>query len=128
VSIRKQYFFLPSDRGLLAWDVDRLIDLTKGLVPRRVPLAQIRELDEPWHGDDETVTWRGFAEHMRLVDEADLAFPIILSASGRVMDGMHRVVKAVLQGWRDIAAVQFETDPPPDHVGRDPAELPYDRA
>jgi len=124
--MRKQYFFLDSDRGLLAWDVDRLVHLTRDLVPARVPLAQIRELDEPWHGDDETATWRGFADHMRLVHEADLAFPIILSASGAVMDGMHRVVKALLQGESDIMAVRFESDPPPDHVGRHPADLPYE--
>jgi hypothetical protein len=31
-------------------------------------------------------------------NEADLAFPIILSSDGRVMDGMHRVTKAATEG------------------------------
>jgi len=62
---------------------------------------------------------------MRLIEEADLAFPIILSASGAVMDGMHRVAKAVRLGRKDIEAVQFTEDPEPDHVGRGPRELPY---
>jgi hypothetical protein len=35
--------------------------------------------------------------HLQLIDEADLAFPIILSADGSVMDGMHRVAKSVRQ-------------------------------
>ena len=45
--MRKQYYFLLSDRGLLAWDVDRLVDLSQGLRRKRVRLDTIRELDEP---------------------------------------------------------------------------------
>src|SRR5437763_1257126 len=43
---RKQYYFRPAARGLLAWDVDRLIELSARLPRFRVPLASIRELDE----------------------------------------------------------------------------------
>jgi hypothetical protein len=64
-------------------------------------------------------------EHIRLIDEADLSFPIILSSSGAVMDGRHRVAKALLQGGVDIEAVQFEEDPEPDHAGLGPDDLPY---
>jgi hypothetical protein len=42
-----------------------------------------------------------------------------------VMDGMHRVAKAVRAGLQTIEAVQFTVDPEPDHVGREPADLPY---
>jgi hypothetical protein len=35
---------------------------------------------------------------MRLVEATDLAYLIIVCADVRIMDGMHRVVKAVLQG------------------------------
>lgn len=51
-----------------------------------------------------------------MIDEADLAFPIILSSDGRVMDGMHRVLKALLNGWQSIDAVRFERDPEPDFI------------
>lgn len=51
-----------------------------------------------------------------MIGEADLAFPIILSADGRVMDGMHRVLKALLNGSQSIEAVRFERDPEPDFV------------
>jgi hypothetical protein len=44
------------------------------------------------------------------------------------MDGMHRVCKALLQGIDTVAAVQFDVDPEPDYVGRDPNSLPYDDA
>jgi hypothetical protein len=125
--VRKQYYFRPSDRGLLAWDVDRLVELSSRLPIRQVELGAIRELDEPWSGDDEAQTWRAMIEHIRLIEEADLSYPIILSASGRVMDGMHRVTKAALQGRHAIEAVQFAEDPAPDHIGRAPEELPYER-
>jgi hypothetical protein len=62
---------------------------------------------------------------MRLIEEADLSYPIILAASGEVMDGRHRIAKAALENQRDILAVQFVQDPEPDYVGRTPEELPY---
>jgi hypothetical protein len=123
--VRKQYSFRPSSRGLLAWDVDRLIQLSSHLPRKPVPLSEIRELDEDWFGEDERPTWRAMLEHVRLIEEADLSFPIILSASGAVMDGMHRVARAALEGRSEIEAVQFDRDPEPDHVGLGPNELPY---
>lgn len=53
--------------------------------------------------------------------------PIILSTSGHVMDGMHRIAKALLQGENHIWAVQFETDPTPDFRDCDPEDLAYER-
>ena len=123
--MRKQYYFLPSSRGLLAWDVDRLVQLSSGLPRKRVSLNEIRELDEGCFGEDERPTWRAMVEHVKLIEKADLSFPIILSSSGAVMDGKHRVAKAALQGRKEIEAVQFDEDPEPDHVGLGPDELPY---
>ena len=110
---------------MLAWDVDRLVAASAGFERKRVPLTSIRELRQPWSGDGETQTWEELIAHVRLIEAADLAYPIILSADGAVMDGMHRVVKATLSGHTDILAVQFEQDPPPDFVGRGPNDLPY---
>jgi hypothetical protein len=62
---------------------------------------------------------------VRLIDEADLSFPIILSSTGAVMDGRHRLAKALLQGRTEIDAVQFDQDPEPDHIGLGPDDLPY---
>ena len=123
--MRKQYYFRPSSRGLLAWDVDRLVRVSSTLPRKRVPLGAIRELDEDWVGDAERPSWRELIEHVALIQAADLSFPIILSASGAVMDGMHRVAKAVLRGDEEITAVQFHEDPEPDHVGLGPTDLPY---
>jgi len=71
------------------------------------------------------LTWRQIVEHVRLINEADLSYPIILSASGDVMDGRHRIAKAAVIGCDVIDVVQFDVDPPPDYVGRGPDELPY---
>ena len=123
--MRKQYYFRPSPAGLQAWDVDRLIALTKDLPRREVALEELGELDRPWSGDDEHQTWRELVAHVRLIEQADLSFPIILAANGEVMDGRHRIAKAALAGRATITAVQFTDDPPPDHVGRGPDDLPY---
>ena len=123
--MRKQYYFRQSERGLLAWDVDRLVELSGDLPRKRVRLEDIRELDQLCGSDSARLTWRGVLGHIKLINEADLSFPIILSANGDVMDGRHRVVKAALEGSDVIDAVQFENDPAPDYVGRRPDDLPY---
>ena len=110
---------------MLAWDVDELVRFSAALPRQRIPLARIRELDTALFGEEETPSWRAFLEHVRLLDEADLTFPIILAATGEVMDGMHRVAKALRAGHTEIEAVQFASDPPPTFVGRGPHEVPY---
>jgi hypothetical protein len=125
--MRKQYHLRSSEHGLLAWDVDRLVRLTAGLPRHEVPLSAIRELDEPfWFGDGSTdATVRAVTEHARLIAECDPGYPIILSSDGRVMDGMHRVAKALLEGRDRIEAVRFHEDPEPDFVGVAVDDLPY---
>jgi hypothetical protein len=125
--MRKQYHLRPSPSGLLAWDVDRLIRLTAHLPRVEVPIDSIRELDEPfWFGGgDGAATCRAVADHARLIMDTDLRYPIILGADGRVMDGMHRVCRAYLEGRRTVPAVRLDVDPEPDFVGIDEDALPY---
>ena len=40
--------------------------------------------------------------------------PLILSAEGDVWDGMHRIARAVLEGVKELEAVQFTINPEPD--------------
>lgn len=124
--MRKQYYFQPSAKGYFAWDVDRLIELSKKFQVKEIRLNSIKEMDENhWFHDDEP-TCRAIFEHTRLIGEADLRYPIILSENGRVMDGMHRVGKAFLEGRDTIKSVQFEKNPVPDYVDVLPDDLPYD--
>ena len=110
----------------MAWDVHHPVALTEDFPRVNVPLSSIRELDESfWFGNGNSPTCRAVVEHARLIEAADLRFPIILSSDGRVMDGMHRVCKAELLNRPTIEAVQFTADPEPDYVGVHPDELPY---
>ena len=124
--MRKQYNFWPGERGLDAWDVDRLIELSRDLPVRAVRLDSVREVDsEYWFKDGQRPTVRAVVEHFRLMQAADLAYPIILAADGRVMDGMHRIAKAFAEGRETINAVQFTVQPEPDYRNVRPEELPY---
>ena len=114
--MRKQYHFWPGSSGLDAWDVDRLVELSLDLPVVEVPVDSIGEVDSNyWFGGDfEEPTVRKMVEHMRLVRDVDPMFPIILGVDGRVMDGMHRIARALLEGRPTIRAVRFETQPMPD--------------
>ena len=130
VNIRPQYHLRPGPQGLQAWDVRQLIALAAAqqLQPRWVPLATIVELDQRYWftepGDEPTP--RALAEHMQLVQAADTAYPVLLDAEGRLMDGMHRAVKRLVQGHDDIWALQFSSTPEPHFVGVAADDLPYE--
>lgn len=126
--MRKQYYFRPSEDGFDAWDVEHLIELSAGLPVVEVPLTSIRELDSVhWFGaDGAPYTVRVMVRHMELVNQTDLAFPIILGTEGQVMDGMHRVARCLLEGREAVAAVRFVVQPEPDHRNIRPEDLPYD--
>ncbi|MBT3045893.1 MAG: hypothetical protein AB2593_02970 [Candidatus Thiodiazotropha sp.] len=126
--MRKQYHFRYGKTGLYAWDVDRLIDLSRDIEPKLIYLDSITELDENfWFGGEgDNPTCRAIAEHARLIQNTDLSFPIILCSKGRIMDGMHRVCRALIEGEDQITAVQFVIDPEPDFEDiQSPDELPY---
>lgn len=126
--MRPQYHFRRTSQGLCAWNVRRLIELSRDLPVQRIPLSAIRELDEPYWANEGThsLTCRDVAEHARLMLNCVLAHPIILSSDGRIMDGMHRVCKALLENRTEIDAVRFVHDPAPDYIGVHPDNLPYD--
>jgi hypothetical protein len=126
--VRKQYSVRRTPGGFDAWDVDRLVELSAVLRVHDVAVADIAELDEEyWFADsDRPPTVRAVAEHARLIADADPSHPIILDVHGRVMDGMHRVARALLDGRETLPAVRFEVQPAPDFVDCDPSHLPYD--
>ena len=129
LQMRKQYHFWPNERGGLdAWDVDRLIELSSDLPVLAVDVRSIAEIDTVYwfDGDLEVPTVRRIVDHVRLIMDVDPSFPIVLGYDGRVMDGMHRVARAMLEGRPAISAVQFVTHPAPDFPNCRPSELPYD--
>jgi hypothetical protein len=124
--VRKQYSFRPASHGLDAWDVDNLIKASIDLPVENVDLDSITDVDTDfWFGSAPAPTVRRIIDHARLIQEVDLSYPIILGADGRVMDGMHRVARAILDGHSTVRAVRFVTEPKPDFRDCSAEDLPY---
>ena len=124
--MRKQYHFWPGERGLDAWDVDRLIELTKDAPIEEVALTDLPEIDSVyWFDSSDAPTVRKVVDHFRLIQEVDLSYPIIIGPDNRIMDGMHRVARALVEGRKTITAVRLLKVPDPDYRDCRPDELPY---
>jgi len=114
-----------TSEGRLVWFVERLWYLARELPVRQIPIDQVAEFDQNcWFGPTSLPTCRAIAQHSRRILEADLRYPIILSAEGYLMDGGHRIAKAYLLEMREVAAVQFALDPEPDYILAPEATLP----
>ena len=128
--MRKQYHLRPVEHGFDAWDIDRLIELSRGLPVERIGLDSIADIDSNWWFQEESQppTVRRIVEHARLINEVETGHPIILDHDGRVMDGMHRIARAMLEGRAEIDAVRLTAPTDPDYRNCNPDELPYERS
>lgn len=90
------------------WSVARLIELSRTLPVMEVPLDHLH-----LYYKYENITLREMVMHMRAVNAACLSCPIILDEDGELMDGRHRLMKAMLEGNETILAVRFDTNPVP---------------
>jgi len=63
-------------------------------------------------GTTGSFTMKEMITHTQQILDADLDFPIILNPEGGIMDGIHRVLKAVLLG-KTIKVQRFEEWPEP---------------
>ena len=99
--------------GDSVWIVSNLIEHAKNLEPFDLPLAAIYCGVEVWAPVKSPYV---FAQHMRRVLDVDTSKPVILDEEGFIMDGWHRVVRALIDGKTIIPAVRFEKTPPPDYV------------
>lgn len=54
---------------------------------------------------------RDFVAHMKMVNDADLSYPILLNENGDIIDGRHRLCKALFLGRKYIKVKRFESDP-----------------
>lgn len=57
---------------------------------------------------------REMVMHWKAAESADMSKPIILDEDGVIMDGRHRLMKAMLHGDAAIKAVRFDKNPLPD--------------
>ncbi|CAM4204152.1 hypothetical protein [Acinetobacter pragensis] len=124
--MRRQYHFRQIGEDTHIWDVHHLIQLSSQLAVKSIPLSEICELNESYWFPHHPPTTQQIIDHLKLIEEADLSYPIILCAEGKVMDGMHRVAKAALLKRSAIDAVQFKQTPPPDFINVEEDALDYE--
>ena len=87
--------------------VARLIELSKSLEVFDAPLNCL-DLYKKYD-----VTMREFVMHMNAILAADLNYPIIIGEDGEILDGRHRIMKALHLGLTTVKAVRFDKNPPP---------------
>jgi hypothetical protein len=101
---------------VLFWNVPVIQEAARELPVKQVSTAAF-DLDiDAWFGEACDPTIRNVVHHMKCILDADLNEPIILSAEGHVFDGQHRLARCLLDGVPEIAAKQFEENPPPFKV------------
>ena len=93
------------------WSVPRLFQLSANLPRLEIPLNHLS-----LYHTYEKLTLREMVMHMRGIEAADLSFPIILDEDGDLMDGRHRLMKAMLLNHETILAVRFDENPKPDRI------------
>lgn len=103
--------------GKATWDVPSLWDEAK---KQKLEAFEVNPMtfDLSWWPWSKLDTISELLDLVKDIDSADLKYPIILSKTGAVMDGYHRITKARWQG-KKLMAVQFKDDPAPSHVKED---------
>lgn len=91
----------------------RLHQLSADLTVYEIPIVAINLSDVLSDGG---MRVREFLGHMKAVLAADLSFPIILDEDGEIMDGRHRILRAMHEERTTIKAVRFEENPAPCRV------------
>jgi len=96
--------------GKRKWRVASLLFHSKDLEPFDFPINLIERAYDPFVCEN----FQDYVDNYKRVRRANLAYPIIVSSLGEIMDGRHRIIKAMLLGHKTIKAVQFKVDPPCD--------------
>jgi len=108
-------WFSPKEQscslGRHTWTVARLIELSRDLPIMDISLDHLNV-----YYSYEKLTLRDMVMHMNAIMAADLTKPIILDEDGELMDGRHRIMKALFIGDKTIKSVRFEENPRPDEV------------
>lgn len=88
----------------------RLVEFARDHPVFECPLAALNISGARWHDADlHDLVW-----HVARVNKADLSLPILLDWKGRIADGTHRVIHAMVLGRRTILAKRLMWEPEPD--------------
>ena len=92
------------------WYVSNLIEFSKNkdnIIDFELDTYSIALNETIWG----KLTMYDIINHFRRTNESDLQYPIIMSEEGWILDGWHRIVKAILNDTRYIKAVRFKKNP-----------------
>jgi hypothetical protein len=92
------------------WNATTLVEAAKDRPVYDLPLYSIDLGVQPWSLDN----MLDFAEHAKRVWECEMEHPIIVDRHGYIVDGWHRVIKAILLKHKTIPAKRLTTMPDPD--------------
>ncbi len=124
--MRQQYHFRKVGDDTHIWDVNKMIQKLDNRPVEVLPLhAFSDQLNADYWAQGKSMTCDEVIAHTQLILEADLSFPILLCPEYKVIDGMHRICKAVLEKRKSIDAIVLKTLPPPDYINVSAEALPY---
>jgi hypothetical protein len=92
--------------GGYTYQVSSLIFESRDLQIFKMPMAAVNF--EAAIGNPNT---QSFVQHMKAVLNADMSYPIIFDPAGRLLDGRHRIAKALHEEREYILAVRFNEYP-----------------
>jgi hypothetical protein len=103
--------------GRAIWYIEGIWAAAEGLPVEELSIDAVRELDEVcWFSEawGKRPTCRAVIAHCQRMLGADLSYPVILGPKGEVLDGVHRIAKALLAGETKVRAVRLPVMPPED--------------
>lgn len=105
------------------WHTKRLWELAKREPVTILSVSKFQPVIDKWMNGDSVENADGKiivpfdTRHFLRIRNANLSFPIIVEANGRlIMDGYHRLMKCYLANLDIIKAVQFAVTPEPDLI------------
>lgn len=101
--------------GNKVWYANTLIKASKGL-PVKTMSINNNLLDDKiyWIMD----TFFDLKNHLIRINNADLKYPVIVGPKGKIIDGWHRLMKAVQLNRTSIKFVKLDKMPPYDFIDR----------
>ena len=60
----------------------------------------------------------GFAYHVKRMMDTNLKYPVLVGPLGGIMDGWHRIAKALMKKKTFVKAIKLNSLPEPDEKGR----------
>lgn len=116
MKIEVERLWPSDDHGVLSWcggrwDVSDLWDKARDLPVFELPLAHLDLSMMRFDCNDPL----DFCRHGRHVIEADLSCPIIMDSKGCILDGRHRICKALILGKETVKAQRFFEYVEPTH-------------